>query len=43
MKTGLTSVGIHAHGARSNYATVPTHEKIQPAIRNPPRFEGKPS
>jgi len=42
MKQGLTSVGTHAPGVNSNCATVPTYEKLQPAIRNPPRFEGKP-
>ena len=35
--------GINTPGARSNCATVPTYDKIRSAIRNPPRFEGKPS
>ena len=43
MRTGLTSVGINGREVNSNWATVPTYEKIQSAIRNPPRFEGKPS
>ena len=43
MRTGLTSVGINGRGANSDCATVPTYEKLQPAIRNPPRFEGKPT
>ena len=35
--------GINTPGARSNCATVPTYDKIRSAIRNPPRFEGKPT
>jgi hypothetical protein len=42
MKTSISQMALDTRGARSNCATVPIYEKLQSAIRNPPRFEGKP-
>lgn len=43
MRTDFTSIGTHAPRVSSNCVTAPTYDKIQSAIRNPPRFEGKPT
>ena len=43
MKPGLAQTGIHGRGDHSDCVAVPTCEKLQPAIRNPPRSEGKPT